>query len=170
MSIVSKILGIVVLGSTLSACYKEPSFEKAPKITFEDISKDIRIDQFNGANKDSIMVNIFFQDGDGDLGYNETEKAVAQATDDYNYLIRTFRKTKGTFTEFTPLVPLSGYFPKLKTDGRTGPIEGFLAYKIEFLHPFTPKRDTVKFAIRIKDLSGNVSNEIETEEVVLNQF
>ncbi len=165
-----KIVGFLFTAWLISSCYKEPNFSLNPKIDFDNIKKEIRIDQFTGSNKDSVIVTIDFQDGDGDLGLDETEKAIAQQNDDFNYLIKSFRRKNGNFVEFTPLVPLSGYFPKLKNDDRIGPIEGILSYTIEFPHPFTPKRDTVKFEVQIKDRSGNLSNSVETAEVILNQF
>ena len=154
----------------LSSCFKEPDFSMTPQIEFADITKQVRLDQFIGATKDSVVISIKFQDGDGDLGLSETEKEVAQATDDFNYLIQPLRKRRGVFQAYTPLLPYSGYFPQLKNDGKPGPIEGNLLYKVEFFHSFTPKNDTLKFEIQIKDRAGNISNKIETRELVVNQI
>lgn len=160
------ILSLVVLASS---CYKEPTFDLKPQIEFSDIEKMIRIDLFSGANKDSVIIALTFQDGDGDLGLSETEKAIAQESDDYNYIVTSFEKQNGTFVETPPLIPLSGYFPQLKLDNKEGPIEGTLFYTVEFLHPFTPVNDTVKFSVQLKDRAGNLSNAVETDEVILNQ-
>lgn len=160
------VLFAIALGAT--SCYKEPSFALQPNIEFSNIEKEVRIDLFTGANKDSVVIGLKFQDGDGDLGLSENEKSVAQVNEDYNYLVKSFRKTKGTFVETSNLIPLSGYFPRLKNDEKVGPIEGLLYYTVEFPHPFTPKNDTLKFEVRVKDRSGNVSNPVETEEIVLN--
>lgn len=160
---------ILSLLIVVSSCYKEPTFELQPEIEFNDIEKMIRIDLFSGANKDSVIIELQFQDGDGDLGLNEVDKALAQETDDYNYIVTSFEKKNGTFVEVPPLIPLSGYFPQLKLDDKTGPIEGTLYYTIEFLHPFTPINDTVKFTVQLKDRAGNLSNMVETDEVILNQ-
>lgn len=101
---------------------------------------------------------------------NEKERTTAETTSNYNYLIRLFRKKKGVFTEFIPAVPYSGYFPRLKADGKTGPIEGTLDYSMEFPHPFTPPKDSLKFQVIIKDRAGNVSNTAESDVIVLNEF
>ena len=164
------ILGFVSSLVCLQSCYQEPEFSLVPEITYRSIEKEIRVDQFTGANKDSVIITLDFRDGDGDLGLNETEKAAAELRGDYNYVVRVFRKRRGVFQEFSPGIPYSGYFPQLRTDGRLGPIEAVLSYSIDFPHPFTPRRDSLKFEIYIKDLAGNVSNTVETDVIVLNDL
>jgi hypothetical protein len=115
-------------------------------------------------------LTVKFQDGDGDLGLNEKEKTTAELKNDFNYIIRIFRKKKGVFTEFKPSVPYSGYFPRLKADGKIGPIEGTIDYSIDFPQPFTPVKDSLKFQITIKDRAGNISNTTESSVIVLNEF
>ena len=156
--------------SLLLGCYKEVSFDVKPVIEFRDLRKEIRIDQFSGTKKDSVILTIKFQDGDGDLGLNEKEKAVAQEKNEYNYIIRLFRQKKGVFQEFVPDVPYSGFFPRLKSDGKTGPIEGSLDYSVDFPHPFTPVKDSLKFQITVRDRAGNISNTVESRVIILNEF
>jgi hypothetical protein len=98
------------------------------------------------------------------------EKTAAELKNDFNYIIRIFRKKKGVFTEFKPSVPYSGYFPRLKVDGKIGPIEGTIDYSIDFPQPFTPVKDSLKFQITIKDRAGNISNTTESSVIVLNEF
>ena len=161
------IFGVMAL---LSGCYKETTFDVTPSIAFKELRKEIRIDAFTGSKKDSLILTIDFQDGDGDLGVNEKEKAAAEVKSDYNYIIRLFRKKKGVFTEFIPAVPYSGFFPRLKSDGKLGPIEGTLDYSVDFPHPFTPKKDSLKFQVIIKDRAGNISNTAESSLIILNEF
>lgn len=161
---------LVVLFWVLQSCYKEPEFDAVPEISFQSIRREIRVDQFTGANKDSVIISLGFRDGDGDLGLNESEKALAEARLNYNYVVRVFRRRNGQFTEFTPFLPYSGYFPRLRNDNRIGPIEGVLDYSIDFPHPFTPRNDSLKFEIQIQDRTGNFSNIVETEVVILNNL
>ncbi len=165
-----KIISFLLVSVSLVSCFKEPEFSLTPSIEFDNYTSDIRLDAFLGATKDSVVVTVRFQDGDGDLGLDEESKREAQKTDDFNYLVRPFRKVNGTFQSFVPGVPFSGYFPQLKLDEKPGPIEGTLGYTIEFIHAFTPKRDTVKFEIQIKDRAGNLSNTVETDEIILNRI
>jgi hypothetical protein len=170
LRIVGKIVLFISFVFLMTSCFKEPEFSLSPEISFDSISSSIRLDQFIGATKDSVVVTIKFQDGDGDLGYNETQKTIAQESDNFNYIVRSFRKKNGKFNLYEPLIPLSGYFPSLKMDDKPGPIEGTLSYTIEFFHAFTPKKDTLKFEIQIKDAAGNISNVATSEEIVLNQI
>lgn len=167
-----KVSGFIILAAIglLIGCYKEVSFDVKPAIEFRSLKKEIRIDQFAGSKKDSVVLTIKFQDGDGDLGLNEKEKTAAELTNDFNYIIKIFRKRRGVFTEFIPDVPYSGYFPRLKADGKIGPIEGTIDYSIDFPHPFTPVKDSLKFQVTIKDRAGNISNTTESEVIVLNEF
>ncbi|GAB2614546.1 hypothetical protein GCM10027035_08820 [Emticicia sediminis] len=167
-----KVSGFIILAAIglLIGCYKEVSFDVKPAIEFRSLKKEIRIDQFAGSKKDSVILTIKFQDGDGDLGLNEKEKTAAELTNDFNYIIKIFRKRRGVFTEFIPDVPYSGYFPRLKADGKIGPIEGTIDYSIDFPHPFTPVKDSLKFQVTIKDRAGNISNTTESEVIVLNEF
>lgn len=155
----------------LSSCYKEPNFSLTPEIEFDSITKDIRLDQYTGGKKDSIIVSVKFKDGDGDLGFNAEEIGSKVPQTDYNYVVKSFRKIKGVFTQYTTSETLSGFYPRLKTDDKTGPIEGKLSYRIELYTAFSPfKKDTVKFEVFIKDRAGNKSNTIETTPVILNQL
>ena len=166
-----RILTFLILLAGLSSCFKEPDFALSPVIEYENYTSDIRLDAFLGATKDSVVVTLHFQDGDGDLGLDEESKAIAQKTDDFNFIVRSFRKVSGQFEEYVPSFPYSGYFPQLKLDEKPGPIEGTLSYSFpSFIHAFTPKKDTVKFEIQIKDRAGNISNAVETDEIILNRL
>lgn len=167
-----KVSGFIVLAlmCLLVSCYESPNFDLKPNIEFKSLRKEIRLDAFSGSKKDSVIISISYQDGDGDLGLNETEKATAVLKNDYNYLIKIFRKKKGVFTEVIQDVPYSGYFPRLKSDGKIGPIEGSIDYSIDFPQPFTPVKDSLKFQVTIKDRVGNISNTVESSVIVLNEF
>ncbi len=167
-----KVSAFIILGITfsLSGCYKETVFDVKPAIGFNDLRKEIRIDQFTGSKKDSLILTINYQDGDGDLGLNEKEKAAAEVKNDYNYIVKLFRKKKGVFQEFVPAVPYSGFFIRLRSDGKVGPIEGKIDYSIDFPHPFTPVKDSLKFQVTIKDRAGNISNTVESKVIVLHEF
>jgi hypothetical protein len=154
---------------TFNSCYKEPDFALTPEISFNKIEKFIRLDQFSGAKKDSIILTVNFKDGDGDLGYNSDEIGKKVNQTDYNYVVKSSRRIKGKLTEFKPSETFSGFYPKLKTDDKIGPIEGKLSYRIQIETAFWPvKKDTVVFEIFIKDRAGNKSNSISTEPLVIN--
>jgi hypothetical protein len=152
-----------------NACYKEPNFTLTPEITFNKIDRFIRLDQFSGAKKDSIIISLNFKDGDGDLGFNADEIGKKVKQDDFNYVVIPSRRIKGKLTVFKPSESFSGFYPKLKTDDKIGPIEGKLSYRVQIETAFWPvKKDTVVFEVYIKDRAGNKSNSIQTEPIVIN--
>lgn len=164
------VLAVFSVMALMTGCYKEISFDIKPYIEFSDLRKEIRLDQFSGSKKDSVILTIKFQDGDGDLGLNEEEKKVAVEKQDFNYIIRIFRQKNGVFKEVPQEVPYSGFFPRLKSDNKKGPIEGKLDYSLVYFQDFTPKKDSLKYQITIKDRSGNISNTIESKVIILNEF
>ncbi|MGL4629878.1 MAG: hypothetical protein ACRCVT_01635 [Leadbetterella sp.] len=161
------------------SCVKEPDFELTPKISFNKIERFIRLDQFTAAKKDSIMVSINFEDGDGDLGIDPEELLPEEGNskdpkkkfraDDYNFIIQLFRRINGKSQEITDRGTYSGFFPKLKVDNKSEPLEGVIRKKIEIPSSFWPiKRDSILFRITIKDRAGNRSNSVDTDPVVIN--
>lgn len=163
-----KFLIVVIFATSILSCYKEPDFSIKPVITFNKISTEVRLDQDLGGVKDSIIVSINFQDGDGDLGINTEEIKEFSKKFGYNYDVETLREVNGTFQKYETLETYSGYFPRLKTDGKIGPIEGILSYRIEILHAFWEIPNAkIKFKVSIKDRAGNTSNVIETEPIII---
>lgn len=163
-----KIYGLFALLAVSSSCFREPEFPLQPSIEFESITKEVRLDAFQGVNKDSITIGVRFRDGDGDLGLSDAEIDVAQRNQSFNYLIEPFRKVRGSFQPAQTAITLNGFYPRLKIEDKPAPLEGVLYYSIDYPHPFTPANDTLKFLVQIKDRAGNLSNQVETTEIVLN--
>ncbi|WP_259016853.1 hypothetical protein [Emticicia fluvialis] len=167
-----KVSVLVVFSVTalLIGCYNDISFDLIPYIEFRDLRKETTLDSFSGSKKDSVIISIHFEDGDGDLGLSEEEKKVAVDKQDFNYLLKIFRSKDGVFQEIPQPVPYSGFFPRLKLDDKKRPIEGTLNYSIVYFHNSVPAKDTVKYQITIKDRAGNVSNTVESKPIILREF
>lgn len=171
-SLLSALATGVLLTVGVSACIQEPNFGDTPEIVFKSINRTT-LAAGSGVGqsvRDSVVISIYFQDGDGDLGVNPNDSVNTPRNirSVKNYEVRVFRKNKGAFVEAPLQVPLSGFFPPLRTDKKEGPIEGTLDFSQTFFEdPFTRKRDTLKFEIRIKDRKLNTSNAIMTDEVVV---
>jgi hypothetical protein len=159
-----------------------PKFPDQPKISFRDIRKFAITDALGNKN-DSISIALKFQDGDGDMGIDTDEIGQPPFQKDiqnsdgtttpnpryFNYHVKGFRQVSGEWVEeiFTPT--LSGQFPLLN-EGKKGPIEGTLFYGIRFpFTPFSPANIPYKFEVFIYDRAGNISNTIETSEVIINE-
>lgn len=171
------ILGITLLVLFLSACDEIiPNFSDTPKITFDNVL----VKQNPSLRIDTLLITVKFQDGDGDLGIEATAD-----TNLWNYYIVPYKKFKGEFTRTTFSStsnvdsarnnPFIGQFlPVLKKDGRAGPIEGTLTYRIDILQynefPLDDKdslailqNDTIKVQIYLKDRAGHRSNVVESD-------
>lgn len=162
---------------SLAACKKAPEFPKTPEIAFLRIDKKT-IFKSKGPEtppdkQDSLTIVLTFKDGDGDLGSNDNNNE--------NYKCRLLVKQNGVFSELVDSlsrpVDKNGTFLPLGPDGgRLGPIEGELYYgpSMSSLGLYEQLQDSnniiVKFEVYIKDNSGNVSNTIQTSEVLFDFF
>ena len=167
----------------LSSCTEEPIWSTTPTITFDNIQNITKIsnDGFGGQTKiDSVIMQIRFQDGDGDLGLTEAELKAnpAKYKDFRNFEVGVLLKKNGQFVPITFSPALGGLMNfKFKQDQKSGPIEGTVAYSTQFVYAFykgysplfTPKNDTLKFKIFIRDNALNQSNTIETDPIVIFQ-
>ena len=165
-----RIITVFLFSATiLGGCFSVPEFPDSPEIEFADIQSILRVDELTGGYKDSVVVSVKFRDGDGDLGYVQSEiDSLARMGGGHNFLVKQFRKAKGRYVPYDPLESQSGYFHRLSGD-KPGPIEGKIHYRgIQVYHSFYPyAKDTVKFEIYIRDRAGNISNTILTDSVIL---
>lgn len=166
---------LLLLALSLSACFRDPKFAVEPFISFNSISTR----PMNGF--DSVYITINFRDGDGNLGLAGSDQNTPfqplnpDGTPNLffnNFFVGIQKKERGRFVNVT--LPdgqsLSGRFPLLNLTGNTRPLEGRLTYSFQmFVGVFgSPIRvgDTVRFEIQIADRALNLSNVIETDEVV----
>ncbi|WP_439882287.1 hypothetical protein ACSX1A_03800 [Pontibacter sp. MBLB2868] len=188
-------VALLLLTVLLSSCRKEPHYPDAPTIEFK------RVEQFhfnNGNNikRDSIVVVVGYQDGDGNLGLRPIDqnpqttdpdsKAPFDASSDYNNNFITDLYIKkplfpgspdSSFVKFQFPVAgssFSGRFPRLSNDDREEPLEGEIKYTVNGKNGFTSdifKPGTIiKFEIFIYDRETpvpNKSNVIETSPIKL---
>jgi len=165
--------------SSLSACYEKPDFPNAPTITFDKIEKFTVQDAATLATKDSIIISINFQDGDGDLGLaiGDTLSPYQFFNDDgsinFNYTnhkVSVFIQEGETFVPFIlPNAELGydGRFQPLFEEGKSNPLEGTLRRRLNFSHNNFAPNTVMKFEVQIMDRALNLSNVVETDTVVI---
>lgn len=164
-----KLLFILFLGVSLTACFEVPDYPDKPEIEFVKISSEPKLEQLSGAYKDSVVISIAFKDGNGDLGYEQWEvDSLSKLSAGYNFIVKQLRLSDGQYVEYQPAESLSGYFQRISPE-KPGPIEGVIHYSgVQILHSFYPfPRDIIKFEVYIKDRAGNSSNVVTTDSVVV---
>lgn len=176
----NKILYISSVCLLLFACTSEPDFSVIPAISFNDIKVFTSASQglLGVSKKDSVIITVDYQDGDGDLGFTPDELIrLKKTTGDslQTFLVEIFVKRNGIFLKSNPKEKFGGNFPiRFKQGTKTGPIEGSMNYSVNFEYsvfqgiPYLKgKNDTIKFAVQIKDRALNKSNIVETTPIVI---
>ncbi|MFD1142128.1 hypothetical protein ACFQ4C_13460 [Larkinella insperata] len=154
------------IAALLVGCLEPPDFSNVPSISAPVVSSYPAFDDFSQIPKDSVVITVKFEDGDGDLGEvpdarNDTIKYAEWG----NYELKVYQLVNGRF-EYVDLPVLNKlFFPRLKPDDKASPLEGKLDFSQSFLRSRNAKLTPVKFAIRIRDRSMNVSNVVETDTI-----
>jgi hypothetical protein len=160
-----------LLFALVGSCIKEPDFSPVPSLRFNGVRQFRPLDSFQQTEKDSVVISLAFQDGDGNLGITSDE--FDGKTDDKrfqgrsNYEVRAFRQTNGRFVPVEFEQPLNTYFFPLRRDGKAGPIEGTLEFSQDYLPTNSAIRDTLRFDVRIMDRDFNYSNWVETDPFIV---
>jgi hypothetical protein len=164
----------------LAGCEKEPQFSPVPHITFKETATFLKTDA-TGFRRDSVIIAINFEDGDGNLGLAPSDTAhpfdFRDGQNKYfnNFFTELLIKRNGEFEPFPLFFPYIGRFPVLAPDfrnggaTRTGTLEGEIRFAVVIyegsgLNP----GDIIKFRnVHIVDRALNESNYIETDEIEL---
>jgi hypothetical protein len=176
----NKILAIVSLSIFVLSCVGEPEYSFTPEIGFNNIQVLTATSQglLGISKKDSVIMTVDFKDGDGDLGFTPDELIkLKKTTGDslQTFVVDILVSKNGKFLKSNPKEKLGGNVPiRFKQGSKAGPIEGTIDYSAVFEYnvfqgiPYlTGKRDTIKFAIQIKDRALNKSNVVETSPIVI---
>lgn len=166
-------LGIAL---SLSACFNEPDYSDTPELSFIDPTPyRYPLEAGRGVGKgrrDSVVIQVFFKDGDGNLG-NDFPLSKGDSARYFsnggwgNYRIRTFRLVSGKYEEVKLDVLNTLYFPDLAKGKPKGPIDGPLDFNTTFQYGTSFRMYPTKFRITIRDRNLNESNEIETDTLNL---
>ena len=166
--------GMFLLSQFVSGCFTEPTYSNTPHIDFEGFSQ-FTLEAGTGVGqqkRDSLIITIRFEDGDGDLGNNSPISSAdmaryQQAGGWSNYRIRTFRLENNQYKELPAGEDSFVFFPQLSREGKTRAIEGHLELRKTCLYTSHYKNYPVKYRIQIRDRALNVSNEIETDTITV---
>jgi hypothetical protein len=170
---------IVVIA--IAACKRPPDFPVVPEISYLSLTKTIGYKDLGPGSCstcpdiitkiDSVVISIYFKDGDGDLGSSSGTE---------NYFCKVLIKKGNAFVRLEDSlrnpIDKNSTFPSLNPDGKQGPLEGTLNFgpsldirtvagNMGILPPFT-----LKFQVAIKDNAGHLSNEIVTDTVQIQYY
>jgi hypothetical protein len=177
-----KVSLFILLAVASAGCVDIPDFSDTPVIYYNGISQDTQIDSVNGApsgETEIVTITVDFEDGDGDLGATNAEvQDLAVFTKQYlnapnwnleaNYeLITMIKRKNGQWSERIMPGDSFKFFPRLKTDGKAGPIKGKLDLNARFRKSRSTVPTTVKYKVRIIDRAFRVSNQVMTDTVVV---
>ncbi|MEZ4774339.1 MAG: hypothetical protein R3D00_14235 [Bacteroidia bacterium] len=141
------LLVIPLLLVMLTACDNTPVFPVEPKVEFLDIQPRL-VQHF----RDSIVVKIKFQDGDGNLGaVNPGDINLKLIDDRYQRGILTLDQATNSYS-----------VPNLTPDARNPAIQGEISVTIPLtINTGTNQEEEVRYLIQLWDRSGNLAGPID---------
>ena len=157
---------VFVLAVASFGCRREPKYSVVPHIEFVSLEK---ID--NGTGHDSqAELTIRFQDGDGDIGLDETDRDPVFAVDSpyyYNFFIDYYEKQHGEWVLVELPTPLHARIPRL-SENLPESIEGDITI-LTYINNYFSTYDTIKLSCCLVDRALHRSNVIETPEIIVNK-
>lgn len=133
----------------VAGCINKPNFSVIPAITYEGVNSTFVV-----SGQDSLIFQIDFEDGDGDLGSDNADTTV-------NAFMIDSR------TGF----PVSYKIPYISPKGTTEAISGSIWFTLVpfaiACRPDHPDMDTVTYQIYIVDRAGNESNRVFTDQIII---
>jgi hypothetical protein len=158
------ILSLLLVSLLLSACRKQEKYPVIPAIEF--VSLEANDDPISGTD---VCLTFKFQDGDGDIGLDETDTRPPFDTSSvyyYNCFISYFEKQNGTFVKVELPSTLNMRIPRLSDENEES-ISGEIYLDLYANNPFSPY-DTIRYELYIVDRALHHSNTITTTEYVTN--
>ena len=164
---------VCLVGTSLTSCLNAPNYPVEPKIDVNAVTV-FRRDGSLGL-RDSVEIALNFQDGDGDLGLDETDKTGPFGDKNNrfynNYFIQpSYKNAARVFVPLVQAFSYNGRFIRLNAaTAKDGPIKGELRYAIVFslIDPATKPGTEIRFQVSIADRALHESNVVITPSVVL---
>lgn len=154
----------LVLVVALFGCRHQEPFSIIPYIEFVSLEK---VDDGTGHDSQANLT-IYFHDGDGDIGLDETDKDPVFSPDStyyYNFFIDFYEKQDGEWVKLEFPTPLHARIPHLSKDVPES-IEGKLSILTYINNPMS-KFDTVMLSCYIVDRALHHSDTITTPEIIV---
>lgn len=160
----------ILIALFLSACLDPPSYPDEPFIEFMSLSRDTI-----GEISDTIQVQFSFQDGDGDLGFEDFDTIGCGVCDTACYFAEPAASIIVLDDRTMCVKPFNLTF--IPPKGSIDDITGDITLQIGGVFCIPPSGvigdtipngiDTVSYIIYLKDRSGNLSNKITTPPIII---
>lgn len=168
---------LLLVTTLLLTCQKPPTYDVVPQITFVSVSKD------TVQSGESITIDFNFQDGDGDLGTDQTGDSSVDSNLCQTYTIEQFFDTAcAKYSSAFDLFALDSrqnsglrcmkvsQVPVIPEKGTSKAISGDIEFQTFGLTAIPGHViDSLKYYIVIRDNAGHCSNMIETSTVYILQ-
>ncbi len=152
------------------SCFTPPNFSTTPEIDFKDLQYKPAAP--NSRDSDTLQLQIYWKDGDGDLGLSPTGTDTLPPFDRtspnrHNIFITMFRKVNNEFVQvqLPSGVMLNGRFPRVHASEDPAALRGEILYNMISFALFRDlEGETIKLHIQIQDRALNKSNLLVTPE------
>ena len=155
---------VILLAIATIGCHREPKYSIVPHIEFVSLEK---VDDGTGHDSQAELT-IYFQDGDGDIGLDETDRDPVFSVDSpyyYNFFIHLYEKQNGEWVLMELPMPLHARVPHLSNDVPES-IEGKLTILTYINNPYS-NYDTVRLSCYLVDRALHHSDTIITPEIIV---
>ena len=167
--LLSFIIFSAVIANVMVYCVRPPEYPDEPVIAFISVSPATILQRPFFRQPDTVYTDLKFSftDGDGDLGFSDTTVSIVirdlrspGLPKDYRFpMVDPQGANNGISGEVTVRVPVSCCIPD--------PVDGIPLPPCDTNSVSNQMLDTLIYTIRIKDRSGNWSNEIMSEPIIL---
>lgn len=176
MTKVTLISGLVLF-LLFASCRKLEEYPVEPEITYEGF---VFLQDVETGTIEKGLLQIGYRDGDGDIGLDQGDTLFPfQRSGDYYYnlIIRYFERQNGIMVE-VPLLSwntalqqfdtstFSARIPPLINKDEQRPIKGIIEDELFVVNPLS-QYDTIQFKVKLIDRALHISNEVESELIVV---
>jgi len=153
------ILLALIIMAPLS-CKKIEQLPPEPYIAFRQFLMFDSTDILGNTHKAGIL-DFYFEDGDGDIGLKQPDPGDTNP-DTTNLTFYLYKKEGGIFNE--PADTFGYRVPYMERSGQNKILQGSI--QITFLYIGYASDDTIKYEFFLEDRTGNISNTVESCEIV----
>lgn len=151
---------------SLWTCKKQEDLDDKPFLEYRGY--ELVPDDDPTINRPTLVHELYFTDGDGDIGDRASERNDTCSISYYDISVKFFRKVNNQFVEIIPNDPCKSFYanhiPDLTPTGSNKVLEGTIFNPFDI---FSPTTDSVKFEFILVDRSGSQSNIVTTPAMII---